>query len=297
VTTSGIATTARTPEPFSSTRVADDSVTETGPVADEYVTEEREYAGSVTAATRSPTLQTPAKPSAIHEPTGRFGRRLRGSASATMPHTISYVRMNTAQRRSKGHRDHGVRDRLVDATRDCVRTRGVADTSSRLIAETAGVNLAAITYYFGSKNELVGFALAEELREWTQPALDRLAAPGDPASRLLGTVDILGTAFDEHRERVPGLLEVFVHTARDRDPRNPIVAVWTEVRSRLGTVIDELRTLAVIPAWVDPDAMASLIVAVVAGTVVNETVDPAGPGHRLVAAQFAGLLLHAHNGA
>jgi AcrR family transcriptional regulator len=201
------------------------------------------------------------------------------------------------QRRSKGHRDHGVRDRLVEATRACVRTRGVADTSSRLIAETAGANLGAITYYFGSKGELVAAALADELRDWTQPALDRLSAPDDPAQRLLATVEILGTAFDQHRDRVPGLLEVFVHTARSEDPSSPIVAVWTEVRDRLAAVIDELRTRAVIAAWVDPPAMAALIVAVVAGTVVNETVDPDGPGHRAVAAQFAGLLLHARPAA
>ena len=186
-----------------------------------------------------------------------------------------------------------MRDRLVHATRVCVRTRGVADTSSRLIADTAGVNLGAITYYFGSKDELVGLALAEELREWTQPALERLAADDDPALRLLATVEVLGAAFDDHRDRVPGLLEVFVHTARDQDPDNAIVAVWTDVRSRLAAVIADLRAREVIADWVDPDAMAALIVAVVAGTVINETVDSSGPGHRRVAAQFAGLLLHA----
>jgi AcrR family transcriptional regulator len=205
--------------------------------------------------------------------------------------------MNQSQRRSKGHRDHGVRDRLVDAARACIRTRGVGDTSSRLIAEAAAANLAAITYYFGSKDELIAAALAAELREWTQPALDRLAAPDDPAQRLLETVEILGTAFDQHRDRVPGLLEVFVHTARNDDPSNPIAAVWTQVRARLAAVIDELRTRSVIAEWVDPNAMAALIVAVVAGTVVNETVDTAGPGHRAVAAQFAGLLLHARPAA
>ena len=224
-------------------------------------------------------------------------RRERGDASTCTARKLSYDRMTLDQRRSKGHRDHGVRDRLVEATRTCVRTRGVADTSSRLIAETAGANLAAITYYFGSKDELVACALAEELREWTQPALDRLAAADDAAVRLLGTVEILGAAFDQHRDRVPGLLEVFVHTARDEDPSNPIVSVWTEVRGRLAAVIAELRARAVIANWVEPDAMAALIVAVVAGTVVNETVDRAGPGHREVAAQFAGLLLHARPNA
>src|SRR5262245_7221419 len=101
-------------------------------------------------------LQTTANTTAIHEPS----RGREGAATATIIR-LSYIRMTTSQRRSKGQRDHGVRDRLVDATRACVRARGVADTSSRLIAETADANLGAITYYFGSKDELVAAALAE----------------------------------------------------------------------------------------------------------------------------------------
>jgi AcrR family transcriptional regulator len=205
--------------------------------------------------------------------------------------------MNTErQRRSKDHRDTGTRQRLVEATQGCLRTRGLADTSSRAITELAGANLAAITYHFGSKERLVAVALASELQAWTQPVLELLDEPGDPATRLLGAVGALNATFDAQRERLPGLLEVFVHAARDTDPDNPVAATWTDLRDRLSGVINELRTRALVPAWVAPEAMAALILAVAAGTVVSVTVDPDGLGHRDIASQFANLLLAARPG-
>jgi AcrR family transcriptional regulator len=112
----------------------------------------------------------------------------------------------TGQRRSKGHLDTGARERLLVAARRCVRDRGVDRTSSRAIAETAGENLAAITYYFGSKDDLVAAALAEELREWLRPALERLARDDDPAMQLLDAMSILSERFDADREGVPSLV-------------------------------------------------------------------------------------------
>ena len=202
--------------------------------------------------------------------------------------------MNTPrQRRSKDRRDTGTRERLVTATQDCLRARGLAETSSRAITEEAGANLAAITYHFGSKERLVAVALASELQQWTQPVLELLDTPGDPAARLLGAVSALNTTFDEQRERLPALLEVFVHAARDPDLDNPVATTWRALRDRVAAVIDELRASALVPEWVAPDPMAALILAVAAGTVVTVTVEPDGIDHRAIATQFAALLLAA----
>jgi AcrR family transcriptional regulator len=166
-----------------------------------------------------------------------------------------------------------------------------------VIARTAGENLGAITYYFGSKDELVATALAHELRDWIQPALDRLSEAGDPVTRLLGAVTVLNARFDEQRDRIPGLLEAFVHAARHSNSRDPVAEIWIAVRTQLSTVIAELQSLGTVPTWVQPEAMAALIVAVAAGTVVNETVAPGEVGHREVAGQFANLLVNARTDA
>ena len=44
--------------------------------------------------------------------------------------------------------------RLLRAALECFATHGYNKTSTRQIAHAAGVNLAAINYYFGSKAEL-----------------------------------------------------------------------------------------------------------------------------------------------
>jgi AcrR family transcriptional regulator len=197
------------------------------------------------------------------------------------------------QRRSKDHRDTGTRERLVEAAQGCLRTHGLAQTSSRAIAHAADANLGAITYYFGSKEHLVAVALAEELHDWMQPVLDLLADSNDPVTRLLEAVSALNAIFDQQRDRAPGLLEAFVHAARDSDARNPVARIWADLRTRLGQVIRELRASRAVPGWVAPDAMAALILAVGAGTVVSVTIEPDGVGHRGIAAQFASLLLAA----
>ena len=57
-------------------------------------------------------------------------------------------------------------------------------------------------------------------------------------------------------------------------------------------MITELREGGAIPQWIDTDAMAALILAVGAGTVVASAVD-ATTDHRAIGNQFAALLLAA----
>jgi hypothetical protein len=51
------------------------------------------------------------------------------------------------------------------------------------------------------------------------------------------------------------------------------------------------RDDGLLPTWVQPPAMAALIVAVVNGVVVGSVLDPDRFDHRAVAAQFLMLLL------
>ena len=197
------------------------------------------------------------------------------------------------QRRAKDGRATGTRDRLVVAARECLRTRGAARTSSRAITDLAGANLASITYYFGSKDALVAAALAAELDDWLRPVLDGLAEDGDPALRLLASIERLNEIFEAQRDRMPALLEVFVQAAREGTGDGVAAHTWADFRNRLAAVIDELRTSGAVPPWVEPESMATLILVVATGTAVGVTVAPETVSHRAVASQFAGLLLAA----
>ncbi|HEY6531401.1 MAG TPA: TetR/AcrR family transcriptional regulator [Acidimicrobiales bacterium] len=183
--------------------------------------------------------------------------------------------------------------RLLEATRRCIVERGVAGTTSREIAAAAGTNLQAITYHYGSKDELVARALVESVREWVDPALVELRGDGDPAARLLTAVQVLTAGFEARRAEAPALLEALVQANRLPRLREAVVELWDDLRTELADQVTQLHADGHVPDWVDPPAMAGLLVAVAHGLVLQVTVDPDGPSMPEMATQFAALLVQA----
>ena len=192
---------------------------------------------------------------------------------------LSYVRMSDTA------------TRLLDATRTCIAERGVAGTTSREITTTAGANLQAITYHFGSKDRLVAQALVETVREWVAPALAVMSEPGDPASQMLAAVQALTTHFERRRAEAPALLEALVTAPRIPELRTAVLDLWNDLRSELAAHIGVLKESGHVPAWVEPATMATLLIAVANGLVLQVTVDRVGPSMPALAGQFAGLLV------
>jgi AcrR family transcriptional regulator len=183
------------------------------------------------------------------------------------------------------------RQRLVDSARRCLRVRGLAGTTSRDIAAEAEANLASITYYFGSKDELVATALLGALREWLQPALDVLAAPGEPGPRTLAAIQALTATFEAHRADAPVFLEALVQAPRMASLQRGLHTLWHELRSTLAEQITGMQASGALPRWIQPAPMASLLMAVAHGLGLQVTLDPEAPALAEMAGQFAALLL------
>lgn len=185
------------------------------------------------------------------------------------------------------------RQRLLEATRECLGRKGLAATTSRDIAATAGANLAAITYYFGSKDDLVAGALLEGLRDWLAPAIEVLGCAGEPAERTVAAVHTLTVTFDAHRADAPLYLEALLQSTRMGSLQRGLLQLWDELRQLLAAQMTEMQSAGLLPHWVEPRSMASLFIAVGNGLVMQVMLDPAGPELGSMAGQFAGLLLAA----
>ncbi len=185
------------------------------------------------------------------------------------------------------------RERLVEGARMCVRDRGLAGATSREITRVAGANLAAITYHFGSKDALVAAALFDELERRVGPALRALGRPGAPTERMLSAIQELAAEFERSRDDALVLLEVLLLATRDGRYRAEALRVYQALHDQLAALLGELQGDGAIPSWVTPAAMASLILAVANGIVLQTQLDPGGADHTAMAAQFAGLLLEA----
>lgn len=190
--------------------------------------------------------------------------------------------------------DPAARSVLIEATARLIAAHGMAAATSRRITEDAGMNLASITYHFGSKDALVHAALNAELERLVEPALALLEADGDPGANLLGAVQRLLASFAEEHARAPAYLTALVESARTSDGGSGR-SVMRRMRERLALVVQVQVDAQQVPAWVDPDAMAALIISAANGIVMQVAVDPEGPSVEQTATQLALLLLAARS--
>ena len=118
-------------------------------------------------------------------------------------------------------------ERILDAAERLFAQRGFAGTSLRAVTSEAGVNLAAVNYHFGSKQELltatlqriVGPVNAERLRR-----LEQVEAASDPPT-------------------VEGILDAFLRPALEADPatlRIVAVVLYSESADLVGDLIRDL---------------------------------------------------------
>lgn len=189
--------------------------------------------------------------------------------------------------------DLGTRARLVAATRDAIRDIGLSSTTSREITTRASANLAAITYHFGSKDALVADALIAEVTELLEPVWLLLDAERPAIERATAAATTLADLFDEASPQVPAYLAALSTVPHSAEVAGALSTLWGDLRHRLAADIDAQLGAGTLPGWVDPDAMAALILAVVNGVIVASAVDPNGPDHRDVAGQFVALLIGA----
>jgi AcrR family transcriptional regulator len=186
------------------------------------------------------------------------------------------------------------RDRLLAAALTVVGSAGVAGATSRQIAATAGTNLQAITYHFGSKDELVAQALAGAVIAWVEPA--RAALRGitdDPAGQLVRAIWELQTTLAEVLPRVPAYIEALALVPRSAPFRDQIRGLMRQLRAELAASLGELQHAGYLASWIEPEPMAALVLAAADGTAIHLALDPDGVDADAVLSQVVPLLLAA----
>ena len=94
------------------------------------------------------------------------------------------------------HAPVATKDRILDAAESLFMEHGYEATSLRSITGAAGVNLAAVNYHFGSKEELFQAVLTRRLDPMNQERLDLLTAlEAESASHTVACDRILSAMF------------------------------------------------------------------------------------------------------
>lgn len=166
------------------------------------------------------------------------------------------------------------RERLIHGAIETIRRNGIAGTSARTIATTAGVNQALIFYHFGTVHELLAAACLAATRARVEPFQARL-------DEVASVRELLALGRELHaEERALGNVTVLAQLLAGAQS-DPQLAEATSAALHLWIVPIErtLRRLLVRPPLdkiLDIPGTARAVCAGFIGLELFEGVDPAG---------------------
>jgi DNA-binding transcriptional regulator YbjK len=161
------------------------------------------------------------------------------------------------------------RGAILAATIRILSDQGLAAVTHRAVAREAGVPLAATTYYFSSKDELVTDALAILVDEEITRVGERAVEMGDALSSPSDAAAAFAEVLMPDAAAAGGLLakfEVYLEAAR-RPVLRTTAAQWRAAFTELAETGLRLAGAA------DPERQAPLLVAGIDGILVHELSD------------------------
>jgi DNA-binding transcriptional regulator YbjK len=167
-----------------------------------------------------------------------------------------------------GDRENGVSDRrrrIVEATLAVIGRGGVDAVTHRAVAAEAGVPLAATTYYFGSKTELVQEALELVIARSTEVVDERTAVDGEiGCDELVERLAAFAEAqLDDREAPLIAQYELMLEAGR-REHLRPLAERWSE--AYMGGLVELVRA-SPLP---DPERSAELLSALIEGALLDQ---------------------------
>ncbi|MBF6329093.1 TetR/AcrR family transcriptional regulator [Nocardia transvalensis] len=178
-------------------------------------------------------------------------------------------------RRSQAERRAATRTALLDATITSLCEVGYTATTTRGVAERAGVSQGAQQHHFPSKAALVDAALARLAQQLAEDALLQLTPDG--GTEIERCQQLLDFLWQLHNLPIaPAVMELFVLTRTDPEIRDRMSTTLETALNLMHSVaaqrVPELSARPGFPQWL------LLAVAAMRGMVILEPVAPSNPG-------------------
>ncbi|HEV2980656.1 MAG TPA: TetR/AcrR family transcriptional regulator [Solirubrobacteraceae bacterium] len=168
------------------------------------------------------------------------------------------------------------REQLLQGAIECLRTKGYSRTTARDIAAAAGANLASIGYHFGSKEALLNEAIMRTCDQWTERLGEAAFSGGanSPLDQMSASWVAMRESFDELRPVLVGLIEAVAQSAWSDELRDKLAAHYLASRERVAAMVRQSLGEELERDGVDPRVVASFLIAVCDGLVLQWLLDP-----------------------
>jgi AcrR family transcriptional regulator len=164
--------------------------------------------------------------------------------------------------------------RIIDAMRESVATRGAAGSTFEHVAREAGVSRGLLHYYFGTKERL----LVEVVRRDAEIRVARLDEPLAKAKTVDDVLDVLVANLTDLIENEPAffllLYELFSAGRRNPDIRHEVGQLFDLTRSHVADILKQKEREGVLSLRHDAEAVVSYLFAVGDGFALQALSDP-----------------------
>src|SRR5918992_4752706 len=151
--------------------------------------------------------------------------------------------------------------RIVEAMRRSVATRGAAASTFDHVAREAGVSRGLLHYYFGSKERL----LVEVCRRDCERQIARLEERLAPAGSVDAIVAALVHGLEEFLSDDPGtqavIYELLSVSRHSEEIRAELAELYRRWRAHLADALRQKEREGVVSLQADPEAVASVLFA------------------------------------
>jgi AcrR family transcriptional regulator len=164
--------------------------------------------------------------------------------------------------------------RIVDAMRTCVGSRGATGATFDHVAREAGVSRGLLHYYFGTKERL----LAEVVRRDCDLRMQRMTATTASAGSADELLGALGTSLLEMMDESPEffviLLELHTLAQQNAEIAAEVAELHRRVRAHLDGILSAARDQGAIRLDEDPEVVAEVLFSIADGLAMRMLAEP-----------------------
>jgi AcrR family transcriptional regulator len=177
------------------------------------------------------------------------------------------------------------RRQILDAALECFAKQGFHGTTMKDIIRASGLSAGAIYNYFSAKGEIVA-AIARERHASENALLSSASDESDKPLDLHGLARAFFGSFasTEHRDARRVGVEVWAEALRNPDVLESVRRGVDEPRHLLARIIAECQERDELPAHLDPDGFARVMIAIFQGFVLQQAWDPETDSDQYLAA-------------
>jgi len=164
--------------------------------------------------------------------------------------------------------------RIVDAMRTCIATRGIAGATFEHVSREAGVSRGLLHYYFGTKERL----LIEVLRGDAEVRIGALDAPLAAARTADEVLDVLVAGAEEILRSDPGfyvlIYELFAAGRQNPEIQAELAQVYDGSRRHVADVLRRKDAEGVLSLRFDAESTVTFMFGAADGVALQRLTDP-----------------------